>query len=125
MDFATVAKKLIETIEDLKIPYFIGGSLASGARGIPRSTLDVDLIIEMTPRRAVLLASALGQDWYFDVDMARSALEHNRAFNVIHKLSSHRFDLFPAYTDFHASELKRATREPLKTRLKRVFDVES
>jgi hypothetical protein len=114
MDFATVAKTLIEAIEELKIPYFVGGSLASGARGIPRSTLDVDLIIEMTPRRAVLLASSLGPDWYLDVDMARSALEHNRAFNIIHMLSSYRFDLFPAYTGFHASELKRATREPLR-----------
>ena len=114
MDFATVARTLIEAIEGLKIPYFVGGSVAACARGIPRATLDVDLVIEMTVRRAVLLASALGRDWYLDVDMARAALEHNRAFNVIHMVSSHRFDFFPFFTDFHASELKRATREPLR-----------
>ena len=71
MTFATVAKTLIDAIEELRIPYFVGGSLASGARGIPRSTLDADLIIEMTPRRVVLLAAALGPDWYLDTDMAR------------------------------------------------------
>lgn len=114
MDFATVAKTIIEAIEDLDIAYFVGGSVAACAWGIPRATLDTDIVVAMTPRQTVLLASALGEDWYLDVDMARSALEHDRAFNVIHKLSSYRFDLFPAYTDFHASELKRATREPLR-----------
>lgn len=114
MDFATAAKTLIEAIENLGIPYFVGGSAASCARGIPRATLDVDLVIEMNPRRTVLLASALGSDWYLDVDMAREALEHNRAFNVIHIGDSHRFDFFPVFTDFHACELKRATRELLR-----------
>jgi len=114
MDFATAAKTLIQALEELRIPYFVGGSVASCARGIPRATLDADLVVEMTPRCAPLLASALGRDWYLDVDMARAALEHNRAFNVIHMLSSHRFDFFPAYTEFHASQLKRAARQALR-----------
>ena len=114
MTFATIAKTLIEAIEDLKIPYFVCGSTASCAHGIPRATLDVDLVVQMTARRAVLLAAGLGQDWYLDADMARDALAHNRAFNVIQMGSSYRFDFFPPYTDFHASELQRATRDPLR-----------
>ena len=92
----------------------MGGSLASSVRGIPRATYDIDPVIEMTSRRVDHVASALGQDWYFDVEMARKSLQHNRAFDVIHMFSSHRFDFFPAYTAFHASELKRATREALR-----------
>jgi hypothetical protein len=114
MGFATVAKTLIEAIEALKIPYFVCGSVAACTWGIPRATLDADLVIDLTPRRAALLASALGENWYFDVDIARAALDHHRGFSVIHKLSSHRFDLFPAHTDFHASEQRRATRETLR-----------
>jgi hypothetical protein len=49
-----VTMLVIETLNALEIPYFIGGSLASSVRGVIRTTLDVDLVsdfcrIQMTP----------------------------------------------------------------------------
>ena len=92
----------------LKIPYLIGGSLASSARGIPRSTLDVDILARITPLHAGQLEDALGADWYADPEQIRNSIAAGRAFNLIHRPSLQKFDIFPASDDFHDSELQRA-----------------
>lgn len=55
------------------------------------------------------LAKGLGSDWYIDTGFAEEAVQRSQPFNVIHMRSGHKFDLFPAHDDFHASELDRAT----------------
>ena len=39
-----VVARLAEVFEELSIPYFVGGSLASSLYGIPRATNDVDFV---------------------------------------------------------------------------------
>jgi len=100
---------LSDAFASLKIPYLIGGSLASSARGIPRSTLDVDILARIEPLHAGQLAGALGADWYADPEQIRDSITAGRAFNLIHRPSLQKFDIFPASNDFHDSELQRAT----------------
>lgn len=42
-----VALRVIETLEDLGIPYHLGGSVASSVHGTPRQTRDVDLAVDL------------------------------------------------------------------------------
>ena len=42
---------IIETLNALEIPYFIGGSLASSVRGVIRTTLDVHLVSDFCRRQ--------------------------------------------------------------------------
>lgn len=105
---------LIAAMQDLGIRYLIGGSLASSARGVLRATMDVDLLAEMRGDDAEPLAAALGPDWYADPDEMCRAIHAGRAFNLIHMLTSQKFDLFPAAGEFHESELRRATEMPLE-----------
>jgi hypothetical protein len=42
------------------------------------------------------------------------ALQQRRAFNLIHIGSAQKYDVFPASTDFHESELERAKPTPLR-----------
>ncbi|MGH9846593.1 MAG: hypothetical protein ACREEM_48460 [Blastocatellia bacterium] len=42
-DAVTVAHAVTQTLEDLGIVYWIGGSMASSIYGTPRSTQDVDI----------------------------------------------------------------------------------
>jgi hypothetical protein len=51
-DILEVTSKVIAAFEKLKIRYYIGGSLASSAFGVARSTLDVDIVAEMNPDQA-------------------------------------------------------------------------
>ncbi|MGP8245526.1 MAG: hypothetical protein ACLQVN_13525 [Bryobacteraceae bacterium] len=104
---------LIAALEGLGIRYLIGGSLASSSRGVLRATMDVDVLAEMRMEDAQPLATALGSEWYADPADMRRAISAGRAFNVIHLLTSEKFDLFPASGEFHASELRRATEIPL------------
>jgi hypothetical protein len=53
--------KLVSTaLEQLGIPYAIGGSGASSVRGIPRTTQDIDFVAQIVPQQAEALAAALG-----------------------------------------------------------------
>jgi hypothetical protein len=102
--------KLAGALETLRIPYLIGGSLASATHGVLRSTLDVDILAAMAVTHADALCAALGESWYADAEEIRRAIGAGRAFNLIHVLSVRKFDIFPAVSDFHFSELRRATR---------------
>ena len=100
---------LAGAFESLRIPYLIGGSLASSAHGVLRATLDVDILAGVAAVQADALCVALGDGWYADAEEIRRALGAGRAFNLIHVASVGKFDIFPAVSEFHFSELARAT----------------
>jgi len=91
------------------IRYAVGGSVASSARGVWRSTLDIDLIAAIRADQAQILAAALGPDWYADPEMIRDAIKAGRSFNVIQKRLAYKVDIFPATEEFHLAQLERAT----------------
>jgi hypothetical protein len=101
---------LAGALEGLKIPYLIGGSLASSTHGVWRATLDVDILARVVVEQADPLRAALGDGWYVDSEQIRQALAAGRAFNLIHISSMQKFDIFPAVSEFHMSELARARR---------------
>jgi hypothetical protein len=105
----TALDRLVGALAGLGIRYLIGGSVASSSRGVLRATVDVDLLVEIRTEQAQTLAAALGPEWYADPDSMRQAITAGRPFNVIHMLTSEKFDLFPASSEFHVSELRRAT----------------
>lgn len=102
-------KNLCDVLRELRIPYAVVGSLASSARGIPRSTVDGDLVAAIRVRDAERIAAALGHDWYADAEQMRDAISAGRSFNIIHQPSFLKFDIFPAAEEFHDIQLERAT----------------
>ncbi|HXA52607.1 MAG TPA: hypothetical protein VNV86_19960 [Candidatus Acidoferrum sp.] len=102
-------REVIEALDSVGIRYAIGGSLASSARSIWRSTADVDLIAAILPTQVGAFIRALGNDWYADVDEARRAISARRSFNLIHMKSVQKVDVFPAHEAFHRTQLDRAT----------------
>jgi hypothetical protein len=114
MDPLTESLSLIKAaLERLGIRYVVGGSVASSARGIWRSTLDVDLVVAIKAAQADALAEALGPEWYADSEMIRRAIQAGRSFNVIYIRYAQKVDIFPATEEFHAAQLERATVIPL------------
>jgi hypothetical protein len=91
--------RLIEVLDRLEIAYQIGGSVASSAHGIPRTTLDVDLVVDMAPELIDDFASELNPDFYADADFIRESFARGRAANVIHLRTAWKFDLFPLQPD--------------------------
>ena len=106
--------ELTSALTSLGIRFLVTGSLASSAHGVVRGTMDGDLVALIFPPQAKMLAKALGPGWYADLEMMEQAIRERRAFNLIHIASAMKFDVFPALTDFHDSELERATPTPLR-----------
>lgn len=101
-------KRLLEVLNELGIPYMIGGSLASSVHGVYRATEDVDLVVDIDASNIDPLVNELGTEFYIDAEMIREALGRGRSCNVIHLASSYKFDLFPLSEDpFQQSQFER------------------
>ena len=94
-DIIEVTLKVIKVFEKLGIAYHIGGSLASSAFGIARSTLDVDIIAEIKPEQASDIYEKLREEFYVDSEMILNAIQKQSSFNLIHLETLFKVDVFP------------------------------
>ena len=92
-------RRLLDALNRLGVPCMVGGSLASSIHGVPRATMDVDLVADLRPDQVAPLVSQLASDFYADAAMMRDAVRAGRAFNLIHYPSSYKFDVFPLSPD--------------------------
>jgi hypothetical protein len=90
----TVTLLVIDILEKMGVPYLIGGSLASTAHGVVRTTLATDLVADLRPEHALPLAQALGDAFYVDVEAIRDAIRRRGSFNVIHLATMFKVDIF-------------------------------
>ena len=81
-------------LERLGIPYAVGGSVASGAYGEPRSTHDVDMLLDLRFADVQRLISALEDRFHVQAAAAREAIERQSSFQAIHNKLYVKVDLF-------------------------------
>lgn len=94
MDPLAIASLVARTLEDLGVPYFVGGSLASTLHGEPRFTRDADLVAELEFQHAEPLARALAGAFYVDEESIRLAIRRRGSFNAIHLATAFKVDVF-------------------------------
>jgi hypothetical protein len=82
-------------LEALEIPYFIGGSLASAIHGTIRSTMDADLVVDLRIEHLQELYTRLEGAFFMDLPAIVNAFQRNSSFNLIHKDTMFRIDIFP------------------------------
>ena len=85
---------VIDVFEKLGVRYYIGGSVASSAHGIARSTQDIDIIADLHLQHARLLTDALTQSFYVDFAMVQEAIRRRTSFNLVHFESMTKIDIF-------------------------------
>jgi hypothetical protein len=85
---------LVAEFEKLGVAYYIGGSIASSMRGIPRTTLDVDMVADLAPKHVAPLVHALATAYYIDGPMILDAIARRSCFNLIHLATSFKVDVF-------------------------------
>jgi hypothetical protein len=89
-----VVTLVTDTLDDLGVPYFIGGSIASTAYGFVRTTLDAYLVADLYPQHVEPFTQALGSAFYVDADTIREAIERQSSFSVIHRATMFGVDVF-------------------------------
>lgn len=94
IDPILVALRVAEALEACRVRYLIGGSLASSMSGEPRATLDIDLVVALTPPDVQPFVERLGGDFYADVDIIGRAVEQRSSANILHYPTSMKIDLF-------------------------------
>lgn len=107
-----VTLKVTDIFEKLGIPYLIGGSLASTLHGMVRTTQDSDVIAEMRLEHLQSFVSALQDEFYVDAEMITESIQHNSSFNLIHRETMFKVDVFiPQQRPFLQAQLARAQRQ--------------
>jgi len=111
-DIIEVASKVIEVFEKLNIGYYIGGSLASSAFGVARSTLDIDIVAEVKEAHASTLERILKKEFYVDLDSIQRAIEKQSSFNLVHLETVFKIDVFILKEQaFHRQAFSRRTKK--------------
>jgi hypothetical protein len=114
-DPVLVVARVARALEQCGTPYLVGGSLASSRYGLPRTTQDVDLAIDLKAENVRPLIAALQDEFYVDESMIREAISSNSSFNVIHFDLGHKVDLFllPS-TPWSAQQMARRRVETIR-----------
>jgi len=98
----------------LRIPYFLGGSMASSVHGIYRATNDADFIADFRVENVKPFVDILGPAFYAFEPAIREAVFSRRSFNVIHQDTMLKVDVFVMKPDpFSASQMERRILVPL------------
>ncbi len=106
--------RVTRTLERIGVPYFIGGSIASTLYGMVRTTQDVDIIAEMMAEHIPLLMAELQSEFYMDDEMMADAIAHRSSFNIIHRESMFKVDIFvPRSRPFVKMQFSRSRQERL------------
>jgi hypothetical protein len=94
MDQQELFQHTIKILEQVEIPYMVTGSFAVNFFGIPRTTHDIDFVVEIRASDAERFASAFPRDFYADADMIRQAVANQSMFNIIDPMSGVKIDFW-------------------------------
>ena len=80
--------------DELDVLYALGGSMASSLLGEPRSTVDVDMAVQLDIRSGEAFLERVGPRFYVPLEQARAAILNRSAFNLLDTASALKIDLF-------------------------------
>jgi hypothetical protein len=93
-DIASALRPVAKILQQLGIRYYVGGSVASSFHGAVRSTLDVDVVADITDGQVTPLLEQLGDEFYASEAAIREAVRRKSCFNLIHLPTGVKVDVF-------------------------------
>lgn len=93
-DLLSALQTIQATFDSLQIRYFIGGSVASSFHGAMRSTMDVDIVAELSLEHIPPILAAVANEYYASESAIQSAIQRRSSFNLIHLPTSFKVDVF-------------------------------
>jgi len=89
--------KIAQTLDELKIAYYITGGFAVSQYGRNRFTADIDIVVKMQKPDIEEFSNKIRKvfpNGYIDIDLIEYALIHKSEFNVIDPESGLKIDFF-------------------------------
>lgn len=107
-------EQVVTLLEDLGVPYAVGGSIAGSYIGEPRATVDADVAVRMDSRALDGLLARVPPDLYVPLEAARQATREGTSFNLLDPARGWKVDLFVVGTGLlDRRQLDRAQLRPL------------
>jgi hypothetical protein len=87
--------RVAATLKSLRIPAMLTGSVASGLQGQPRSTHDIDIVVEISEAQVGPLVAAFPPPrYYLDEHAIRQALASGEHFNLLDTQTGDKVDFW-------------------------------
>jgi len=108
-------RKITAILDKAGIDYMLTGSLVSSLQGEPRSTHDIDFIVEIDLSNVSKFNSAFSiPDFYFDDHSIIDAVRRNEMFNIIDSMEGFKIDFWIlTNTPFDRSRFSRRYNEDI------------
>lgn len=116
-DILAALTPVSKAFEELSIPYYIGGSVASSIYGMARATMDIDIVADVKKYHVPRLKEILDEQYYIDEDMILGAIQAASSFNLIHFDTAFKIDVFIYRDEPHQ-------RKAIERKVKDKFDEE-
>jgi hypothetical protein len=71
-------------LEDLRVPYYLAGSIASSLHGMQQLAQDIDLVVDLDEQTLPSLFAVLGQHYLLEEGEARKAVRARTSFPLVH-----------------------------------------
>lgn len=121
-DTLRVLGEVVAALDRHSIPYVVGGSVASGAWGEPRSTHDVDVLTRPRPEQTRPLLEEFEHSYYIESASMREPTHTYSAFNMIHLKLFVKVDLFVAEVGvLDTEQLERRVQRSLHRELEPMY----
>lgn len=114
VDPFAVTAKVTSILEHLGVTYLLTGSLAATFHGNVRMTRDADLVAQMRTEHVEPFMDALVKEFYLDKDMILDAISRHSCFNLIHRESMFKVDIFvPGMRPYLMEQFSRAQKQQI------------
>lgn len=96
------------------VTYMVTESIASNFWGVPRTTHDLDFVVQLPPSQAPALVEAFREGYYIDEQAVRAAYQPPHQFNAIDTRSSLKIDFWLLRPiPFEREMFRRRTLQPM------------
>lgn len=95
MEMTSVLKLVVNKLDKLRIPYVLTGGLAVSYWGVPRTTHDIDIIIEIDSSKTDSIIQAFDKEFYVSREGIDRMLSYGTSFNLIHHKTGVKIDFWP------------------------------
>lgn len=90
-----ILKETVSVLKRENIPFMIVGSFVSSLYGEPRSTQDIDLVIQLEKKHIpILLSSFQPPKYYLDEELILMAMESKKMFNLLDTEEGDKIDFY-------------------------------
>lgn len=112
---------LCDKLEVLNIPYMVTGGSAVGFWGHIRTTMDIDILVQMPMAKSDTFFKNIKEEAYVDLDEAKRAISQHEMFNIILNKNCFKVDIIPLNekNDYEVVKFKR--RVKIKFEGKEIF----